>query len=104
MQTASVIFAKFHELSKKFENFQKLRETKESGKMLDVQGWSTNLSPVYHVWPKLSFLIKSKWFGYVWKVSSDFDLIWLSRQINKDSKQKGHESSIGEILDTLQKQ
>ena len=40
---------------------------------------------------------------YVWKVSSDFDLIWLSWQINKDSKQKGHESSIGEILDTLQK-
>ena len=25
-------------------------------------------------------------------------------QINKDTKQKGHESSIGEILDTLQKQ
>ena len=30
----------------------------------------------------------------------NFDLIWLSWQINKDSKHKGHESSIGEILDT----
>ena len=60
MQTGSVIFGKFHQLSNKFENFQKLRETKESGKMLDVQGWSTNLSLVYHAWPKLNFLIKSK--------------------------------------------
>ena len=60
MQTGSVIFAKFHELSNKFANFQKLRETKETGKMLDVQGWSTNLSLVYHAWPKLSFLIKGQ--------------------------------------------
>ena len=83
--------------------------------MLDVQGWSANLSLVHHAWPKLSFLIKSQWFGDVWKVSSDFDLWWpgeildtlqnmVSWQINKDTKQKGHESSIGEILDTLQKQ
>ena len=28
----------------------------------------------------------------------------VSWQIKKDTKQKGHESSIGEILDTLQKQ
>ena len=60
MQTGSVIFAKFHELSNKFENFQKLRETKESGKILDVQGWSTSLSLVHHAWSKLSFLIKSQ--------------------------------------------
>ena len=60
MQTGSVIFAKFHKLSNKFEKFEKLSETKENGKMLDVQGWSTNLSLVYHAWPKFSFLIKSK--------------------------------------------
>ena len=88
MQTGSVIFAKFHELSNKFENFQKLRETKESGKMLDVQGWSTNLSLVYHAWPKLNFLIKSKWFGYVWKVSSDFDLIWWAGKSTKIPNRK----------------
>ena len=44
--------------------------------MLDLQAWSTNLSLVHHAWPKLSFLIKSQRFGDVWKVSSDFDLIW----------------------------
>ena len=37
MQTGSVIFEKFHEPSNKFANFQKLRQIKESGKMLDVQ-------------------------------------------------------------------
>ena len=44
--------------------------------MLDVQAWSTNLSRVHHAWPKLSILKKSQRFGDVWKVSSDFDLIW----------------------------
>ena len=60
MQTASVIFAKFHELSKKFAKFQKLRQMKESGKMLDVQVCSSNLSRVHHAWPKLSILKKSQ--------------------------------------------
>ena len=60
MQTGSVIIAKFHELSNKFANFQKLRQTKESGKMLDVQAWSSNLSPVHHAWVKLSFPTKSQ--------------------------------------------
>ena len=60
MQTGPVIFAKFHELSNKFANFQKLRQIKESGKMLDIQAWSSNLSLVHHAWPKLSFLIKSQ--------------------------------------------
>ena len=72
--------------------------------MLDVQAWSTNLSLVHHAWPKLSFLLKSQWFGDVWKVSSDSDLIWWAGESTKISITKGHESSIGEILDTLQKQ
>ena len=59
-QTGSVILAKFHELSNKFANFQKLRQTKQSGKMLDVQAWSTNVPLVHHAWPKLSFIIKSQ--------------------------------------------
>ena len=27
---------------------------KESGKMLDVQAWSSNLSGVHHAWPNFS--------------------------------------------------
>ena len=71
--------------------------------MLDVQAWSTNLSPVHYAWPKFSFLIKSQWFGDVWKVSSDFDLIWWAGKSTKIPREKEPESSIGEILDTLLK-
>ena len=49
MQTGSVIFAKFHELSNKFAKFEKFRQTKESGKILDVEAWCRNLSAVHHV-------------------------------------------------------
>ena len=75
MKTDSVICAKFQVIFHEFANFQKLRQIKRSGKMLEPQVISTNLSAVHHHWPKLSFSTKRHWFGDVRKVSNDFDAI-----------------------------
>ena len=45
-----------------FWNFQKSRDKKESGKMLESQAISSNLSVVHHKWPKVSFPMKRQWF------------------------------------------
>ena len=74
--TDSITFAKFQPILEEFANFQKFREMKESGKMLEPQVNYSNRSRVNHDWLKLSFLIKRHCFGDVWKISSDLDAIW----------------------------
>ena len=74
--TASVISAKFQAILLDFWNFQKFRDKKEIGKMLESHAISSNLSVVHHKWPKVSFLIKRQWFDDAWKVSNEFDSIW----------------------------
>ena len=59
-----------------FETFQKFRDKKERGKMLESHAISSNLSVVHHKWPKVSFLMKRQWFDDAWKVSNEFDSIW----------------------------
>ena len=74
--TDSIAFAKFEPILEEFANFQKLRQIKESGKMLEPQVNYSNRSLVNHDCLKLSFLIKRHCFGDVWKISSDLDAIW----------------------------
>ena len=74
--TDSIAFAKFEPILEEFANFQKLRQIKESGKMLEPQVNYSNRSRVNHDCLKLSFLIKRHCFGDVWKISSDLDAIW----------------------------
>ena len=74
--TDSIAFAKFEPILEEFANFQKLRQIKESGKMLEPQVNYSNRSRVNHDCLKLSLLIKRHCFGDVWKISSDLDAIW----------------------------
>ena len=74
--TDSITFAKFEPILEEFANFQKFRQMKESGKMLEPQVNYSNMSQVSHACLKLSFLIKRHCFGDVWKISSDLDAIW----------------------------
>ena len=74
--TDSIAFAKFEPILEEFANFQKLRQIKESGKMLEPPVNYSNRSRVNHDCLKLSFLIKRHCFGDVWKISSDLDAIW----------------------------
>ena len=53
--TDSVTFAKFQPILEYFANFQKLRQMKQSGKMLEPQVNHRNMSWVNHDWLKLSF-------------------------------------------------
>ena len=76
MTTDPVTFAKFQLILEDFGNFQKFRQMKESGKMLEPQVNYSNRSRVNHHWLKLSFLIKRHCFGDVLKISSDLDAIW----------------------------
>ena len=59
-----------------FWNFQKFRDKKESGKMLQSYAISSKLNVVHHKWPEVTFLMKRKWFDDAWKVSNEFDSIW----------------------------
>ena len=74
--TDSVTFAKFQPILQYFANFQKLRQMKQSGKMLEPQVNHRNMSWVNHEWLKLIFLMKRHWFGDPWKISSDLDAVW----------------------------
>ena len=56
--THSITFAKFQAILEGFANFQKFRQMKESGKMLEAQVNYKNMSQVHHEWLKLSFLIR----------------------------------------------
>ena len=67
--------AKFQVILGQFANFQKLRNIKESGKMLKPQVNLWHLSPMFHKETKLSFFIKKQLFGDACKVSTDFDTI-----------------------------
>ena len=74
--TDSITFAKFQPILEDFANFQKLRQMKQTSKMLEPQLNYKNMSKENHDWPKLSFLIKRHCFGDVWKSSSHLDAIW----------------------------
>ena len=74
--TDSITFAKFQPILEDFGNFQKFRQMKESGKMLEPQVNYSNRSRVNHDCLKLSFLIKRHCFDDVSKISSDRDAIW----------------------------
>ena len=74
--TASLTFAKFQQFLEYFANFQKFRQMKASGKMLEPKVNYRNMSPVNHDWLKLSFLTKRHWFCDAWKISSDLDAVW----------------------------
>ena len=69
-------FEKFPGMLEDFAKFQKFRQMKESAKMLEPKVNYRNMSPVNLDWLKLSFLIKRHWFGDVWKISSDLDVVW----------------------------
>ena len=60
--TAFVICAKFQAILLHFWNFQKFRNKKESGKMLESHAISSNLYVVHHKWPKVSSLMKRNCF------------------------------------------
>ena len=74
--TDSITFPRFQPILEEFANFQKFRQMKESGKMLEPQVNYKNMSQVNHDWLKLSFLIKRHCFDDVSKTSSDRDAIW----------------------------
>ena len=74
--TDSITFPKFQPTLEDFGNFQKFRQMKESGKMLEPQVNYSNRSRVNHDWLRLSFVIKSHRFGDMWKISSDLDATW----------------------------
>ena len=74
--TDSITFAKFQPILEDFANFQKLRQMKQTSKMLEPQLNYKNMSKENHDWLKLSFLIKRHCFGDVRKISSDLDAIW----------------------------
>ena len=74
--TDSVTFAKFQAILENFANFQKFKQMKESGKMLEPQVNYMNMCRVNHEKLKLSFLTKRHWFGDAWKISSDLDAVW----------------------------
>ena len=74
--TDSITFAKFQPILEEFANFQKFRQMKESGKMLEPQVNYSNRSRINQDCLKLSFLLKRHCFGDVWKISSDLDAIW----------------------------
>ena len=63
--TDSITFAKFQPILEEFANFQKFKQMKESGKMLEPQLNYKNMSQVNHDCLKLSFLIKRHCFGDV---------------------------------------
>ena len=56
--TDSITFAKFQAILEDFANFQKFRQMKESGNMLEAQVNYENMSQVHHEWLKLSFRIR----------------------------------------------
>ena len=60
-------FEKFQQILEYFANFQKFRQMKQSGKMLEPQVNHRNMSWVNHDWLKLTFLRKRHWFGDAWK-------------------------------------
>ena len=62
-------FEKFQQILEYFANFQKFRQMKQSGKMLEPQVNHRNMSSVNHDWLKLIFLMKRHWFGDAWKIS-----------------------------------
>ena len=74
--TDSRNFEKFQPILEYSDNFQKFRQMKQSGKMLEPQVNHRNMSWVNHHWLKLIFLIKRHWFGDAWKISSDLDVVW----------------------------
>ena len=74
--TDLITFATFEPILEEFANFEKFRQMKESGKMLEPQVHYSNRSRVNHDWLKLSYLMKRHSFGDVWKISSDLDAIW----------------------------
>ena len=69
-------FEKFQGMLEDFAKFQKFRQMKQSGKMLEPQVNYRNMSPVNHDRLKLSFLTKRHWFGDAWKIRSDLDAVW----------------------------
>ena len=69
-------FEKFQQILEYFAKFQKFRQMKQSGKMLEPQVNHRNMSWVNHDWLKLIFLMKRHWFGDAWKISSDLDAVW----------------------------
>ena len=77
------IFEKFQGILEDFGKFQKFRQMKESGKMLEPQVNYRNMSRENHDWLKLSFLMKRHWFGDAWKISSDLDAVcWVAKWTN----------------------
>ena len=56
--THSITFAKFQAILEGFANFQKFRQVKGNGKMLEPQVNYSNMTRVHHDWLKLSFLIE----------------------------------------------
>ena len=74
--THPVTCAKLQPILEDFANFQKFRQMKESGKMLEPQVNYRNMSRAHRDWLKLSFFIKRFLFGGAWNVSSDLDAIW----------------------------
>ena len=91
-------------ISREFENFQKFRQRKESGKMLQPQVNSKNLSTssVHRQLLKLSFIIKQ---AVILWCAQNLKSIWcdmMSSQMNKDTTETAPEGYVGEILERLQ--
>ena len=54
--TDSITFAKFQPILEEFANFQKLRQMKQTSKMLEPQLNYKNMSQVNHDWLKLNII------------------------------------------------
>ena len=86
--TDFIISAKSQPISCKFAKFQKFRNIRETGKLLEPQANSRKFFVVNHKWPKLSFLTKRQWFGDAWKVTNDVDSIWWIANSTKSPQRR----------------
>ena len=94
--------ATFQAILLDFWNFQKFRDKKESGKMLESHVISSNLSVVHHKWPNVSFLMKRTVIRWCMESFKWIRFNMVNCQNNRVTTQKVLESYIGEILETLQ--
>ena len=100
--TASVICAKFQAILLHFWNFQKFRNKKESGKMLESHAISSNLYVVHHKLPKVSFLMKRTLIQWCVESFKWIRFNMVNCQNNTVTTKKVLESYISEILESLQ--
>ena len=101
MKTVSVICAKFQVILWEFANFQKLREKKKWGKMIQLQVNSRNPSAVHHNLLKLCFITTGS--DSVMYAKFQINLMRYGEFPNKQNmKEIAPESYRGEMLDSLQ--